>query len=167
MSDHEQFAQVAQRKRAIVSESLRSLTKNEQMSESLIFLTDSLIFRQKTSDSLRNLISEFPALENFSVGNLAYLLFRSSLFCSLLFCSSLFCSSLLHSFFFTLRSFTLHSFALGSFTLHSFAQNCSYYRATVSNLLSSQFKKSNREQITLIALYKRVTVIDLLPLLLT
>ena len=167
MSDHERFALIAQRKWAIVSESLRSLTKNEQMSESLIFLTDLLICRQKTSDSLRNLISEFPALENFSVGNLAYLLFRSSLFCSLLFCSSLFCSSLLHSFFFTLRSFTLHSFALGSFTLHSFAQNCSYYRATVSNLLSSLFKKSNRERITLIALYKRVTVIDLLPLLLT
>ena len=145
-----------------MSKSLRSLTKNEQMSESLIFLTDSLIFRQKTSDSLRNLISKFPALENFSVGNLAYLLFRSSLFCS-----SLFCSSLLHSFFFTLRSFTLHSCALCSFTLHSFAQNCSYYRATVSNLLSSLFQKSNRERITLIALYKRVTVIDLLPLLLT
>ena len=36
MSDYEWFAQVAQRKWAIVSESLRSLTKNEQMSESLI-----------------------------------------------------------------------------------------------------------------------------------
>ena len=43
MSDHERFTQVTQRKWAIVSESLRSLTKNEQMSESLIFLSESLI----------------------------------------------------------------------------------------------------------------------------
>ena len=43
MSDHERFAQVAQRKWAIVSESLRSLTKNERMSELLIFLSESLI----------------------------------------------------------------------------------------------------------------------------
>ena len=37
------FAQVAQRKWAIVSKSLKSLTKNEQMSESLVFLSESLI----------------------------------------------------------------------------------------------------------------------------
>ena len=43
MSDHERFAQIAQRKWAIVSKSLRALTKNEQMSESLIFLSESLI----------------------------------------------------------------------------------------------------------------------------
>ena len=43
MSDHERFAQVAQRKWAIVSESLILLTKNERMSESLIFLSESLI----------------------------------------------------------------------------------------------------------------------------
>ena len=43
MSNHEQFAQVAQRKWAIMSESLRSLTKNEQMSVLLIFLSKSLI----------------------------------------------------------------------------------------------------------------------------
>ena len=43
MSDHERFAQVAQRKWAIVSESLRLLTKNEQMSELLIFLSEELI----------------------------------------------------------------------------------------------------------------------------
>ena len=40
MSDHEQFAQ---RKWAIMSKSLRSLTKNERMSESLIFLSKSHI----------------------------------------------------------------------------------------------------------------------------
>ena len=38
---------------------LRSLTKNERMSEMLIFLS---IFGQKTSDSLRKPMSEFPAL---------------------------------------------------------------------------------------------------------
>ena len=43
MSNHEGFAHIAQRKWAIVSESLRSLTKNEQMSESLIFLSELLI----------------------------------------------------------------------------------------------------------------------------
>ena len=40
---NERFAQVAQRKLAIMSESLRSLTKNEQMSESLVFVSKSLI----------------------------------------------------------------------------------------------------------------------------
>ena len=48
-----------------MSKSLRSLTKNERMSESLIFLGKSLIrsfFLQKTSDLLGNQMSEFPAL---------------------------------------------------------------------------------------------------------
>ena len=45
-----------------MSESLLLLTKNERMSESLIFLSESLIFGQKTSDSLGNQMSEFPAL---------------------------------------------------------------------------------------------------------
>ena len=43
LKSNEQFAQVAQRKWAIANESLRSLTKNEQMSESLIVLSESLI----------------------------------------------------------------------------------------------------------------------------
>ena len=49
-----------------VSKSLRSLTKNEQMSELLIFLNESLIrslfaiFSQKTSNSLRKPMNEFP-----------------------------------------------------------------------------------------------------------
>ena len=55
MSDRERMAQVAQRKWANVSESLKLLTKNEQMSKSLIF-------GQKTSDLLGNPMSEFPAL---------------------------------------------------------------------------------------------------------
>ena len=41
--DHERFAQVSQIKWAIVSELLKLLTKNEWMSESLIFLSKSLI----------------------------------------------------------------------------------------------------------------------------
>ena len=40
MSDREQFAQVAQKEWAIVSKSLRSLTKNEWMSESHTFWTN-------------------------------------------------------------------------------------------------------------------------------
>ena len=43
LTKNERFAQVAQRKWAIVSESLRLLTKNEQMSESLVFLSELLI----------------------------------------------------------------------------------------------------------------------------
>ena len=43
MSNHEQFAQVAQKKISDVSDSLISLTKNERMSASLIFLSESLI----------------------------------------------------------------------------------------------------------------------------
>ena len=65
MSDHEQLAHIAQRKWVIVSESLRSLTKNEWMSETLIFwggIAHSLIFGQKTNDSLEIPMSEFPAL---------------------------------------------------------------------------------------------------------
>ena len=52
-----------------MSKSLRSLTKNEQMSESLIFLSESLIFLSESlirsflvSKSLGNQMSEFPAL---------------------------------------------------------------------------------------------------------
>ena len=48
-----------------VSESLRSLTKNEQMSKLLVFLSELLIrsfFRKKTSDSLRKPMSKLPAL---------------------------------------------------------------------------------------------------------
>ena len=48
-----------------MSNSLRSLTKNERMSELLVFfegIAHSLIFLQKTSNLLRNPISEFPAL---------------------------------------------------------------------------------------------------------
>ena len=56
MSDHERFAEVAQRKWAIVRESLRSLTKNEWMSESLIFLSESLI--RSFLDKKRAILSE-------------------------------------------------------------------------------------------------------------
>ena len=51
-----------------VSESLRSLTKNEQMSKLPVFLANrsfahySLIFRKKNSDSLRKPMSQFPTL---------------------------------------------------------------------------------------------------------
>ena len=96
-----------------------------------------------------------------------------------LFTLLLFCSLLLHSCFFALSSFTLHSFALPSFTVHSFAQNCSYYRATVSNLLSSLFKKeqllancsyrslqmSDRNWFAPVALDIRTTLSKLLSLL--
>ena len=37
ISDHERFAQVAHQKGVAMSESLRSLTKNDGMSESLVF----------------------------------------------------------------------------------------------------------------------------------
>ena len=49
MSDCERITQVAPH-------------ENERMSESLIFLCESLIFGQKTSALLRNPMSEFPAL---------------------------------------------------------------------------------------------------------
>ena len=65
MSDHERFAQVAHHKWATMSESLRSLTRNEQMSELLVLMSESLIcpfFLQKTSNLLRKLMSNFPAL---------------------------------------------------------------------------------------------------------
>ena len=52
-----------------VSESLISLTKNERpwairsgRSEEMSDVSESLIFGQKTSDSLRNQMNEFPAL---------------------------------------------------------------------------------------------------------
>ena len=43
MSDHERFTQVAHQKWATMSESLRSLTKNEGISKSLEFFSESLI----------------------------------------------------------------------------------------------------------------------------
>ena len=63
----EQIAQVAQvthQKWVTMSDSLRLLTKNERMSELLVFLSESLIcsFFRKTSDLLRKQMSEFPAL---------------------------------------------------------------------------------------------------------
>ena len=48
-----------------MSESLIMLTKNERMSELLVFLSESLMrsfFSLKTSDSLGNPMSEFPTL---------------------------------------------------------------------------------------------------------
>ena len=58
-----------------MSESLRSLTNNERMSELLIFLSESLIcsfFRKKLSDSLRKPMSEFPALLLALIENLKF-----------------------------------------------------------------------------------------------
>ena len=55
MSDYEQIAQVAHDKGVNVSDSLRT---NEQMSESLGFMSKSFIFlycSQKMSDSLKNI----------------------------------------------------------------------------------------------------------------
>ena len=45
-----------------MSKSLSLLTKNERMSEPLVFLSESLIFSQKTSNLLRKPMSEFPVL---------------------------------------------------------------------------------------------------------
>ena len=56
VSDHEQFAQFAQRKWAIVSESLRSLTKIERMSDSLIIFSESLF--HSFLDKKRGICSE-------------------------------------------------------------------------------------------------------------
>ena len=53
MSNHEQFAQVNHQKRAIMSESLRSLTNNEKMSESLIVHKNKQ-FAQKTDEQISN-----------------------------------------------------------------------------------------------------------------
>ena len=47
MSDHERFAQVAQMKWGIVSESLRSLTKNERIARFFEWIAHLLIFGQK------------------------------------------------------------------------------------------------------------------------
>ena len=61
VSDHEGFAQGAHQKRATMRASLRLLTKNEQMSELLVFLSESLIrsffrknerFAQKTDERI-------------------------------------------------------------------------------------------------------------------
>ena len=57
MSDHEPFAQVAHQKWVNMSKSLRSLTLNERMSESLVFLSKSLIcscFCKKQAICLEN-----------------------------------------------------------------------------------------------------------------
>ena len=58
MSDCERIAQVAHVKNVTMSDSLRSLMINERMSESLVFLSKSLIGSfahiHKTSDSLKN-----------------------------------------------------------------------------------------------------------------
>ena len=62
MSDHERFSQVAQKKWAIVSESLRLLTKNERIAPFFERIAHSLIFGQETSNSLGKQVSEFPAL---------------------------------------------------------------------------------------------------------
>ena len=48
------FAQVPHQKWAIMSKSLRSLTKNERIARFLERIAHLLIFSQKTSDSLRN-----------------------------------------------------------------------------------------------------------------
>ena len=69
LKSNERFAQVAERKWAIVSKSLRSLTKNEQMSELLVLLSESLIrsfLGKKRSDSLGKPMSEFPGLSFIS-----------------------------------------------------------------------------------------------------
>ena len=66
LTKNERFAHVAQRKWAILSESLRSLTKNEQMSESLIFLSKSLIHSflgKKRAIRSEKRMSKFPALQ--------------------------------------------------------------------------------------------------------
>ena len=62
MSNHEPFAHVAQRKCAIVSEWHRLLTKNEWITRCFEQIAHSLIFGQKTSDSLGKPMSEVPAL---------------------------------------------------------------------------------------------------------
>ena len=90
-------------------------------------------------------------IRSFALCSFALSLFRSLLFCS-----------------FALRSFALHSFTLCSFALRSFALSlfaCSLYR---SSLLRSKslIVKSDHERIDLIALYKRATMSDSLPLFL-
>ena len=63
-SDCEWIAQVAHQKWVTVSDSLRSLTKNERMSKSFFFWANERInfFSQKTRDPLRKPMSEFPTL---------------------------------------------------------------------------------------------------------
>ena len=62
MSNREWCAQVAQKEWVIVSKSLRSLTKNERIAHFLRELLIRSLFWQKTSNSLRNSMSEFPNL---------------------------------------------------------------------------------------------------------
>ena len=59
MSDHERFAH---QKWATMSGLLRSLTKNERIARFCERIAHLLIFSQKTSDSVRKPMSEFPAL---------------------------------------------------------------------------------------------------------
>ena len=84
ISHHERFAQVPQQKWATMSESLRSLTKNEQMSEALVFLSESLIrsfFRKKRAMRLENRwansqpckIERNPLLNTFYLFELSYI----------------------------------------------------------------------------------------------
>ena len=66
MSNRKRFAQVHHQKWDTVSKSLRSLTKNEQMSKWLVYfeqIAHSRIFLQKKSDSLRKSMSKFPTLQ--------------------------------------------------------------------------------------------------------
>ena len=68
MSNNERFAYIAQRKWVIMRELLRSLTKNERMSESLIFLRESLIRSFLGKKQAIRPMSEFPALIFSSLG---------------------------------------------------------------------------------------------------
>ena len=64
MSDHERFAQIAQRKWAMwANRSFRSPKMSKWVNRSFFeWIASSLIFWQKTSRSLGNQMSEFPAL---------------------------------------------------------------------------------------------------------
>ena len=105
MSDHERFAHVVQRKWAIRSELLRLLTKNERMSELLVFLANCSFvhFWANQSDSLRKPRSKFPALKEIDpplcTCNVLYIIFflmlnvyqfiNSALVCkNIIFCTS-------------------------------------------------------------------------------
>ena len=63
MSNHEQFAHILHQKWTTISESLRSLTKNEQIACFFEGIANLLSFSQKPSDSLKRPMSKFPALQ--------------------------------------------------------------------------------------------------------
>ena len=63
MSNHEQFAHILHQKWTTISESLRSLTKNEQIACFFEEIANLISFSQKPSDSLRKPMSKFPALQ--------------------------------------------------------------------------------------------------------